>query len=209
MDRKEIAKGMLDGAIFYHGHRCPAMPLGLRAGLYALDLLGVERCRAHELHLVCESGPAHATMCFVDGAMYATGCTYGKGAAHRVNIGKNAIILVEMSSNRAVRVAVKPEFFEQAMQSEFVRLRSQGIPPQDIAPEIVNPLIDRVMSLDDGEMFNASDIFEMTIKRPVGTFDLKRCDGCGEAVFGNCVQEQNGRLICLECAGGVDKGLVK
>lgn len=41
MDRKGAAREMLDGAIFYHGHKCPAMPLGLRAELYAMELLGV------------------------------------------------------------------------------------------------------------------------------------------------------------------------
>jgi len=30
-------------ALQFHGHKCPAMPMGLRAGLAALKALGVER----------------------------------------------------------------------------------------------------------------------------------------------------------------------
>jgi len=207
MDRKDAAREMLDGAIFYHGHRCPAMPLGLRAGLYALDLLGVERCKSHELYLICENGPAHATLCFMDGTMYATGCTYGKGVAHRINAGKNAIILIDTQADRAVRVSLKPEFFERAMESEFVKLRRQGVLPQDIAPEVVNPLIERVLSLDDDELFVASDIFEMKVERQSSTFDFKRCEGCGEVVFETCIREKDGKLLCFNCAGEVKLGL--
>lgn len=29
--------------LLLHGHKCPAMPMGLRAGLAALEALGVER----------------------------------------------------------------------------------------------------------------------------------------------------------------------
>jgi len=32
-----------DLASQFHGHKCPAMPMGLRAGLAALKALGVER----------------------------------------------------------------------------------------------------------------------------------------------------------------------
>ena len=54
------------------------MPLGIRAGLAAMKKLGVERASNKELFCFVETGPSHATMCFVDGVQVATGCTYGK-----------------------------------------------------------------------------------------------------------------------------------
>ncbi len=39
---KEL-KEYFDVAVAFHGHRCPAMPMGLRAGLAALKALGVEQ----------------------------------------------------------------------------------------------------------------------------------------------------------------------
>ena len=38
-----------DVALNFHGHKCPAMPMGLRAGLAALKALGVERAKDKEL----------------------------------------------------------------------------------------------------------------------------------------------------------------
>ncbi|WP_218185327.1 FmdE family protein, partial [Sulfuracidifex metallicus] len=32
-------------AFEFHGHRCPAMPIGYLAGKYALQLLGIDRER--------------------------------------------------------------------------------------------------------------------------------------------------------------------
>ena len=36
-------KDYLEVGLRFHGHKCPAMPLGLRAGLAAMKALGVER----------------------------------------------------------------------------------------------------------------------------------------------------------------------
>ena len=62
----------------FHGHKCPAMPMGLRAGLVAMKVLGVERSKDKELKVIAETGKGHAAGCFLDGIMVATGCTYGK-----------------------------------------------------------------------------------------------------------------------------------
>jgi len=40
---------LLDIAVKFHEHRCPAMPLGLRAGLVAMQRLEVERASNKEL----------------------------------------------------------------------------------------------------------------------------------------------------------------
>ena len=62
----------------FHGHKCPAMPLGLRAGLEAMSALNVSRAQNKELRVEAETGKGHAAGCFLDGVMIATGCTYGK-----------------------------------------------------------------------------------------------------------------------------------
>ncbi len=62
----------------FHGHKCPAMPMGLIAGLAAMKALGIERSKDKELFVEAETGSGHAAGCFLDGVMTATGCTYGK-----------------------------------------------------------------------------------------------------------------------------------
>ena len=43
-----------DWAFDFHGHKCPATPMGLRAGLAAMKTLGVERSKDKELKVFAE-----------------------------------------------------------------------------------------------------------------------------------------------------------
>ena len=85
-------KELLEVGIKFHGHKCPAMPLGIRAGLAAMRKLGVRRASNKELFCFVETCPSHATMCFVDGVQVATGCTHGKANTEKLSYGKNAIL---------------------------------------------------------------------------------------------------------------------
>ncbi len=67
-------QNLFDIGLRFHGHKCPAMPMGLRAGLAALKVLGVERAQNKELMVQSETGKGHAAGCFLDGIMTATGC---------------------------------------------------------------------------------------------------------------------------------------
>jgi len=189
-----------DWAFEFHGHKCPAMPMGYRAGLTAMEKLGVEKSSNKELFLYCENGPSHAAACFLDGVMAATGCTYGKSNVEKLNYAKNAIILVDLKTNRAVRVSIRPEFFEKALNSQFVQLRKQKIEPNDIKPEIVLPMIENVEKMDEAVLFTVSDIFEKAIERPKGTFDWHNCSICGEVVFDNRSMLIDGEHVCIPCS---------
>jgi len=107
---KEL-KDYFDVALAFHGHRCPAMPMGLRAGLAAMKALGVERAQDKELVVESETGEGHAAGCFLDGVMVATGATYGKGNIKKLFYNKMAFTLIDVKTEKAVRVFLKPEFF--------------------------------------------------------------------------------------------------
>jgi formylmethanofuran dehydrogenase subunit E len=190
-------------AFEFHGHKCPAMPMGYRAGLAAMNKLGVEKASNKELYLFCENGPAHAAACFLDGVMAATGCTYGKGIVEKLNYAKNAIVLVDLKTNRAVRVSICPEFFEKALNSEFVQLRKQNIEPKDIKPELVIPLIENVKKIDENVLFSVSEIFEKKVELPKGTFDWHNCSKCGEIVFDNQSKVIDGERVCIPCSKNI------
>jgi len=147
-----------DWVFEFHGHKCPAMPIGSGAGLAAMKQLGVGRASNKELFMVCKNGPAHATACFLDGVMAATGCTYGKGNAVKQNYGKNAITLVDVKRKKAVRVVMNPAFQKKGLASEFVKLRSQGIEPKDIQPEIVSPMIENILKANDEDLFLIGEV---------------------------------------------------
>lgn len=194
-------KDYLEVALEFHGHRCPAMPMGLRAGLAAMSTLGVERSKDKELFVEAETGKGHAAGCFLDGIMTATGCTYGKSNIQKLYYNKMAFTLTDAKSGRSVRVSLKPEFFEKALNSPFVQERKKGVPPQDIPASITAPLVERILGLPASEFLDISDVFQKDIKKGSPAFDVKRCVKCGEAVFSDkLIVDDDGRMLCIPCA---------
>jgi len=192
---------LLEMGIRFHGHKCPAMPLGIRVGLAAMNALGVERARNKELYCLCETGYAHATMCFVDGVQAATGCTFGKANIEKLDYEKNAITLIEVKTKRAVRVALNPEFQKKGMASEFVKLRSRGVEPQDIAPEIADPTIERIRSLPDEAILTVGPVHQVDWQPRKGTFEWAACEKCGEMTFAHGLRVAGGKRLCIPCSG--------
>lgn len=193
---------VLETGLAFHGHRCPAMPLGIRAGFAAMKVLGVERSQDKELSVRAETGKGHAAGCFLDGIMTATGCTYGKSNIQKLYYNKMAFTLVDNKAGRSVRVSLKPEFFEQALQSPFVQKRKEGVPPQDIAPEIADPIIEKVLGVPEDVFLNIGEVKEEKVAAKKGLFEAKRCDVCGELTFVNKLRmTADGKLACVPCSG--------
>ncbi len=191
----------LDVAWEFHGHRCPAMPMGLRAGLAAMKTLGVERSKDKELLVEAETGKGHAAGCFLDGIMTATGCTYGKANIQKLYYNKMAFTLTDVKTGRSVRVSLKPEFFEKALNSPFVQERRKGVPPQDIPAAVTDPLVQRVLGLSESEFLDIGDIFQKDVKKGAPNFNIRRCAKCGEAVFTDkLIVAADGRMMCIPCA---------
>ncbi len=195
-------KDYYDVAMDFHGHKCPAMPMGLRAGLAAMNALGVERSKDKELIVESETGKGHAAGCFLDGIMTATGCTYGKANIQKLYYNKMGFTLTNTKTGRSVRVSIKPDFFEKALNSPFVQERKKGVPPQDIPSEITDPVVERVLSLPEEEFLDIGEVRKVDVKKTKGIFEARRCEGCGELTFVNKLRLTiGGKLFCIPCSG--------
>lgn len=71
-----ISKRLIDDAVRFHGHLGPFLILGLKAGLFANEVLGRD---SFKTKAIIETEPTPPCSCFVDGVQFATGCTMGKG----------------------------------------------------------------------------------------------------------------------------------
>lgn len=190
---------LLEVGMKFHGHKCPAMPLGLRAGVAAMKALGVERAQDKELHLISETGKGHAAGCFLDGLMVATGCTYGKSNIEKLYYNKMAFTLIDVAGQRAIRISLKPDFFGKMMQSPFVQQRKNGILPQDVPAEIADPLVEKVMSLPEEVFLDIGPVEHYELKRGKGVFETACCSQCGERVFVNKLVDGPNGKICMGC----------
>jgi formylmethanofuran dehydrogenase subunit E len=196
------AKDYLETALNFHGHKCPAMPLGLRAGAAAMNALGVDRSKDKELILIVETGDDHAAGCFVDGLMTITGCTYGKSNIKKTYYGKMAFTLIDTGRQKAVRAQLKPDFFANMLKSPFVEQRKTGVLPQNIPSEIVEPAVSRILNLPEEEFIIISPVFDYPIEKKKGIFEAALCEGCGDRTFVHKLQDVNGKKLCIPCAGG-------
>lgn len=197
----QVPKELLELGFKFHGHKCPAMPLGLRAGLKAMEVLGVERSQDKELFCISETGRGHAAGCFLDGVMVSTGCTYGKGNIIKKYWNKMAFTLIDTKSNRAVRVSLKPQFFAKALQSPFVEYRKKGVPPQDVPFEVLKPLLDNILSMPEENFLDISEVFEYKFEKKPGCFVAVPCETCGELTFETALRVKDGKKVCIPCSG--------
>ncbi len=105
------AEDYLELGLKLHGHKCLAMPMGLRAGAVAMNKLGVGCAPDKELTVISETGKGHAAGCFLYGIMTVTGCTYGKSNIQKLYYNKMAFTLIDNKAGKSVRISLKPEFF--------------------------------------------------------------------------------------------------
>lgn len=196
-----LDKELLSLGLAFHGHKCPAMPMGLRAGVAALQSLGVDRAKDKELYAISETGEGHAAGCFLDGVMTATGCTFGKGNIEKRHYHKMAFTLIDAKRQKAVRVSLKPAFFAAALDGPFVAQRKTGVLPQDIDPRITDPLVEKIAGLPEEQFLAVGSVVDYPFPAKKGIFEAKPCAKCGEIVFADKLRIQGGALVCIPCSG--------
>ncbi len=186
--------------LLLHGHKCPAMPLGLRAGAAAMVALDVERAKDGQLMALLEIGEDHCATCFADGVQMITGCTFGKGNIRKLHRGKWGLILIDKERELAVRVVPRAEVMKSTKESPFfTEYRSQGIPASQVPEEVVAPLIERVMGMPPERLFSISEVFPHEWHDGPHSFESFVCDLCGEMTvepYGRILGEKR---VCIPC----------
>lgn len=194
------AREFFDAGLELHGHKCPAMPLGLRVGAVAMNKLGVERSRDKTLLALVELGDDHCAHCFGDGVQMITGCTYGKGNIKQLGYGKFGLTLVDKKNGRAVRVVPKAEGQMQMKQTPFFQeYRMKGVPPSKVPDEVVDPLIERVLTAPEEELFKVSEVFDYEVPSKSENFSSFVCERCGDMVSESYGRLADGQKVCIPC----------
>lgn len=187
--------------LLLHGHKCPAMPMGLRAGMAALEVLGVERAADGQLTALIEIDSEHCATCYADGVMMATGCTFGKGNIRKLGYGKFVLTLIDNKSGRSVRVATRNEVIKRNQESEFIQFRKNGIPASKIDPALVEPSVDYILAEPTDHLFKIGPVQEIKVT-PGRAHDFNTfiCSDCGEVAVERYARVKNGKVVCIPCA---------
>jgi formylmethanofuran dehydrogenase subunit E len=197
MDQNEL----LRRGLWFHGHKCPAMPMGLRASIAAMQALGVERTGDGSLVALVEIDENHCATCFADGVQVATGCTFGKGNIKKLHYGKWGLTLIDRKKNKAVRVTPRAEAMQRNKESQFMALRKAGTSPTQIDPSISEPMVAGVMNAPLEEILTIGEVFEYTWHDDIPhTFESVVCEECGEMVVERNARVKAGRVLCIPCS---------
>ena len=100
---------LLEESAALHKHLCPRQVLGIRMGMLAGDILGLDLPQANKrlLTIVETDG------CGADGIAVATNCWVGRRTLRIEDYGKMAATFVDTQTERAVRIAPKREARQQ------------------------------------------------------------------------------------------------
>jgi len=198
-------KDYFEAGLKLHGHKCPAMPLGLRIGAAAMNKLGVERSTDGQLEALVEIGENHCATCFADGVQMITGCTFGKGNIQRLHFGKWGVTLIDKKTGRAVRVCPKAEAMAANKQTDFFqKYRMKGIPASQVPNDVVDPLVQHVLSAPEDQLMRVGEVFDRKWQDPPHSFDSFVCDNCGETVVEPYGRVCGDKKVCIPCREKAD-----
>ena len=185
----------------FHGHKCPAMPLGLRAGAAAMNKLGVDRAKDGQILAFVDLGEDHCATCYADGLQVIMGTTFGKGNIKKTQKGKWAVTLVDKATGKAVRVTPKAEAMLANKQTPFFKdYREKGIPASKVPLEIVDPLVTKVMGAPQETLLNISEVFHYDLHEAPHSFNSFVCEECGEMTVEGYGRIKDGKHVCIDCA---------
>ncbi len=107
MVRGDDLEGLLRQVEHIHGHLCPGVSLGVKAGHYAMKAMDRENTGMEEMLAIVE-----CNNCFTDGIQVVTGCTFGNNALVFKDLGKTAVTVARREDGSAVRLVLKPDYLE-------------------------------------------------------------------------------------------------
>ncbi len=195
------AREFLEAGQLLHGHKCPAMPLGLRAGAAAMNALAVPRAKDKDLLAIVELGDDHCAHCFADGVQMITGCTFGKGNIRKLPYGKFGLTLVDRATGRAVRVVPVARAQMLMKQTKFFQeYRTKGVPASRVPDEVVDPLIDQVMTAPQDQILTVGAEFRTEVEKRPETFATRICQDCGEMVVERYMRVVADKVVCIPCS---------
>ncbi len=180
----------------FHGHWCPGLAIGIRAGEYINQRLG--RAEDEELVAVVETD-----LCAVDAIQFLTGCTFGKGNLIFRDLGKIAFSFYSREESEGVRLVVNQGLWGKSDDGFFElsrKMMTEGLGPEDKKRlmKIRQEKAQRIMDAPLEEVFEVKEPSEGVPPR-ARILDTVECEQCGEGVMESRTRRLGGRTLCITC----------
>jgi formylmethanofuran dehydrogenase subunit E len=170
-----------------HSHLCPRQVLGVRMGMLASEVLGLELPqRDKRLLTIVETDG-----CFADGVEAATGCTVGHRTLRVEDYGKVAATFVAVKTGRAVRMAPRLD----------VRERACAYAPDE--PRHYFAQLKAYQTMPDHELLSVEPVRLTTpVEAIISRAGVRaNCEACGEEIINERGIIHEGSVLCQVCLG--------
>jgi formylmethanofuran dehydrogenase subunit E len=178
---------LLEKTAELHRHLCPRQVLGVRMGLLAGELLGLELPQPRKQLLTI----AETDGCFADGVSVATNCWVGRRTLRVEDYGKVAATFIDTKAENVLRIYPRHDVRQAAAA---------------YAPEARNRWQKYLLGYQrmPAEALFAVQTVRLTIsvKQIISRAGVRvNCDVCGEEIINEREIERDGLCLCLSCAG--------
>ena len=202
MIRSADLGGLLRLAETFHGHLCPFVSLGVKAGQYAMASLDRPNTGMEEIVAIVE-----CNNCFTDGIQVVTGCTFGNNALIFRDLGKTAVTVARREDGQAVRLLVRPDYREQMFARyptaeplfQKIVVQRQGTPEEWHRFEHMwEAIARRELKTPLEEQFI---ILQLQIEMPeyARIVDSVLCSHCGEQLMASRAVGSPAQPLCRVC----------
>lgn len=181
-------KELLRAAEIAHGHLCAGQVLGVRMAMLGCKRLEIEEPSGRDRKRLVTF--VEIDRCATDAIGVVTGCRLGKRALKFRDWGKMAATFVDLSTNRAIRIAAKESSKEAA---------------RALHPEMENKNQQQMAAyaeMDDQELFAEQWV---RVELPAKEFPGYKggriaCAQCQEGINYDRFVICDGRTLCISCA---------
>jgi len=195
----------LEGVIAFHGHCCPGLAFGIRAGKWATREFG--HATDEEIVVVVENDS-----CAVDAIQYLTGCTFGKGNFIFLDYGKMAFSFFQRSNGKNARLVARHDLLADLREQENLSVQPGASPrdnPSPLAPhssplasDLRQQMIDRVLHADFDAVFSVGPA-QIAMPEKAKIHKSIPCDACGEMTMTTRIlcdlRFTSGHNLCIPC----------
>jgi formylmethanofuran dehydrogenase subunit E len=194
-------KTVLELSGLLHGHYCPFLAAGVKAGVWVMRELRAHSSGMEDLLAIVETNN-----CFSDGVQMSTGCSFGNNALIFRDYGKTAFSLVTRDG-KGFRVRVRTERIMRERSPEAAALFEKVVVQRAGNAEEGKRLSDlwrelsfRVIGIPDMEVLEVMPV-SAVVPAYARIFANQTCSVCGENVMETRARFKNGQTVCLTCSG--------
>lgn len=188
-----------DDVIKFHGHSCPGLALGYRAGIRALKELGLDRASSDEEIVAIVENDS----CAVDAIQVLTGCTFGKGNLIFRDYGKQVYTIALRPSGEGVRISID---FNPPEETEDEKKAWKRYMEGDRSEEVLKIVhsrkakkVEAILNAHDDEIMKVKRV-KIELPEEAHIYQSVRCEVCSEKVAEPKARLRNGKVVCLPCS---------